>query len=92
MVEPSRSRVREVLHKGNVRHVVVEKDGRRSVDLPVTVVVVAAILGIWVVGILLILALIGGYTIRVEDTEAERPQDSESAAGDVPASGMQPES
>lgn len=92
MAESGRSRVREILHRGNVRHVVVEKDGRRSVDLPLTVVVVAAILAIWAVGILLVLALIAGYTIHIEDTEAEAPADDAGPAGDTPPTGSQPES
>ncbi len=92
MSESSRSRIRELIHRGNVRHVVVEKDGRRSVDLPLTVVIVAAILAIWAVGILLILALIGGYTIHIEDNEAESSPETPVAGTDGPPPGTQPES
>lgn len=92
MSESSRSRIRELIHKGNVRHVVVEKDGRRSVDLPVNVVVAAAILGVWVVGILLILAVVSGYTISVEDHEAEAPAAGAFAEDTPPGAGAPTES
>ncbi len=90
MSESTRSRVRELIHRGNVRHVVVEKEGQRAVDLPLTVVIVAAVLAIWAVGILLILALAGGYTIHIEDHEAEPLPETRQTGVDGPAVETQP--
>ncbi len=87
----NRSRVRELIHKGNVRHVVVEKGGHRTVDLPLNVVIVAAILAIWAVGILLILALVGGYSIHIEDGQSDDSPDDPTVVDVMPPTG-QPES
>ena len=62
-------KVKKVVHEGNVRHVVVEKDGRRVVDLPLTLIIVGAVLAPWIVAILAVVALLLEYRISIENRE-----------------------
>jgi hypothetical protein len=66
-------RAKDLFHEGNARHVIVEKEGRIIVDLPLTIIVIAALLAVWLVAILAAVAVITGCGIRLEGPE--RPQD-----------------
>jgi hypothetical protein len=71
-------RIGDFVHEGNVRHVVVEKEGKRAADLPLTIVVIVGLLAVWAVAILAAIAILSGYTITIENTEAP---ESSSPAG-----------
>ncbi|MGH2634110.1 MAG: DUF4342 domain-containing protein [Tepidiformaceae bacterium] len=83
--ESFKERARDIVHEGNIRHVIVEKDGHRVVDLPLTLVVISALLAIWLVAILAAFAVVSGYEIRIEgpdSTDAAYP-----LPGDLPDGG-----
>lgn len=59
------------------RHVIVEKKGHyRPVDLPLLLLIIAALIAPWLVAIGLVLAVIMGYALRIES----RGEPSEQAA------------
>ncbi len=62
-------KVKQVVHEGNVRHVVVEKGGRRVVDLPLTLIIIGAVLAPWIVAILAVVSLLLEYRISIENRE-----------------------
>lgn len=64
-----KERAKDLVHEGNVRHVLVEKDGRVVVDLPLTIIVISALLAVWLVAILAIVAVLSGCEIRIEGPE-----------------------
>lgn len=64
-------RIGRIIHEGNVRHVIVEKEGRRRADLPLTIAVISVLVAPWLVAILAAIAVIAGYSIRMERTEPE---------------------
>jgi hypothetical protein len=74
-------RAKALLHEGNVRHLVVEKDGWRYADLPLTIVVLVGVFAIWVVAILGAIALLTGCHVTV--VNREQP-DAEAAEPPVP--------
>jgi uncharacterized protein DUF4342 len=59
-------KVKEVIHQGNVRRVIVEHGGRTIAEFPLTVGVVGAVLAPVVAAIAAILALVKDCTIHVE--------------------------
>lgn len=59
-------RIGDIVREGNARHIIAEKEGRRLVDLPLTVIVISVILAPWLVAILAAIAVIAGYSIRME--------------------------
>ena len=59
-------RAKDVVRQGNRRHVIVEKGDHRVVYLPLTIVLLAALLAVWMVAILLVIAVLKGYSISVE--------------------------
>ncbi|HXU23120.1 MAG TPA: DUF4342 domain-containing protein [Tepidiformaceae bacterium] len=75
-------RAKDVLHEGNARHVIVEKHGRVLVDLPLTIVVIAAVLAVWLVAILAAVAVINGCEIRFEGPEKPPHNGDSPSAGD----------
>lgn len=71
------STVKELVHEGNVRRVIIKnEDGRTLLEIPLTVGVVGTVLlPIWA-ALGALAALVSGCTIVVEKvTPAERPQD-----------------
>src|SRR5262249_13154407 len=64
-------RVKELLHEGNVRRVVVKQGARTVVEFPVTVGVVGAIAGPALAALGAIAALLSECTIEVERETAE---------------------
>lgn len=62
-----RARLRYVLPEGSVRHAVVDSKGaHRYIDLPLTVVIVGAVLAPWLAAIGAVVAVVAGCSIRVE--------------------------
>ena len=94
--EPSttlKERAKRLLHEGNVRHLVVEKDGRRVADLPLTIVFVAALVAIWLVVLLAILALLLECKVSIEKHASLVDEPSPAAAqtpDDDASAGLEP--
>lgn len=70
--------VKRVLHEGSVRRIVVKKEERTILDLPLTVGVVGAVLAPALTALGALVALIGDCTIEIE-------RDEPAPAGDPPA-------
>ena len=82
-------RAKDVVRQGNRRHVIVEKGDHRVVYLPLTIVLLAALLAVWLVAILLVIAVLNGYSITVEPGGAETS--APPAAPEVPGAPLAPE-
>jgi hypothetical protein len=65
-------RLKHLFHEGMVRHVLLRKEERKIVDLPLNIVLLGALLAPWLVAIGAIIGLVNGY--RVELT---RPDDDD---------------
>ncbi len=78
-------RVRWAWHEGLVRHVVVHKDDKRPLDLPLTAVIVGGILAPWLLAIGVVVAVIAGYKMETERHEEPAPAPPEMPAGEAPA-------
>lgn len=65
--------------EGLARHVVVEKAEHRPVDLPLTFVVIAAVVAPWLVAIGVVIAVLKGYRLFVErrGDDGDMPEASE---------------
>lgn len=74
-------RAKDLFRRGNRRHVIVEKGDHRVVYLPLTVVILAALLAVWLVAILAVIAVLNGYSIAIEPQPVESPLPD---AGDPP--------
>lgn len=70
--------VKDVWHEGMVRHAIAEKDGRRVLDLPLTLVLGAALIAPWLLVIGVLLAVVFHYEMRFE----RRDSGGEAAGGD----------
>jgi len=79
-----RKRFRQLVHEGNRRRIIVEKDGHRAVDLSLTLLVISALLAVWLVAILAAIAVMSGYTIRMELPIPPAGSDDEAGAADPP--------
>lgn len=68
-------KVREIVHAGNVRRIIIkDEQGRRLIDVPLTIGVIGAILApVWA-AIGAIAALVADCTIEVEKTEDHGPE------------------
>jgi len=80
------SKVRELLHEGNVTRIVVKQNEQTIVEIPVTVAAVGAILGPAIAALGVIAALVSRCTIEIE--RKRRPDDGEP---DNPGPMMNPE-
>ena len=78
-------RFRQLVREGNRRRVIVEKDSHRAVDLSLTLLVISALLAVWLVAILAAIAVMNGYTIRMEMPIAAAASDDEAGAAGPPA-------
>ena len=76
------NKIKEIVHEGNVRRVIVEHDGRTIAEFPLTVGVVGAVLAPVVAAIAAIVALLKDCTIQVEriTTDADGPRRSASVS------------
>ena len=70
--------IKELIHEGNVRRVVVQQHGRTIAEFPLTVGVVGAVLAPVVAAIGAIIALAKDCTIEIERSEARSTPDEQS--------------
>jgi hypothetical protein len=75
-------KVKDLIHEGNVRRVVVQHDGRTVAEFPLTAGVVGAVLAPVLAAIGALVALLKDCTIQVEreDTGATESQEKRTAA------------
>ena len=59
-------RIQQLVHEGNIRHVVISKEDRQVARFSVTVGVVGAVIAPYLAVIALIVALVTGCSIRIE--------------------------
>lgn len=77
--------VRELIHKGNIRRVVIEHQGRTVAEFPLTAGVVGSMLAPPLAAIGAIYALAKECTIKVERVDAvDKPRAAAPAAGATP--------
>lgn len=72
--------VRDTWNAGMAIRAIVEKEGRRIVDLPLNVVIIAGILAPWALGIGVVVAVIAGYRLYTERPPAAEAEAPEAAA------------
>jgi hypothetical protein len=73
MGEQLLTKVKEVLHEGNVRRIIIRHEGRSVMELPMTVGVVSALAMPQLVAIGAISALLAQYSIEVVRFEEPKP-------------------
>jgi hypothetical protein len=66
-------KVKEIVHEGNVRRVVIKQNGRSIAEFPLTAGVVGAVLAPVLAAIGALVALAKDCSIEVERTEATKP-------------------
>lgn len=57
--------VKNLLHQGNVRKVIIQQEGKTLLEIPLTVAVVGTALGLWFAPILAALGAIGALVAKV---------------------------
>jgi hypothetical protein len=74
-------KLRELLHEGNVRHVVIKQAGKAVAEFPITVGVVGAVFAPTLAAVGAIVAVLTDCTLEVQRTEPvdEEPVDRRSA-------------
>ncbi len=73
MGEQLLTKVKEVLHEGNVRRIIIRHEGQTVIELPLTVGVVSALAMPQLVAIGAISALLAQYSIEVVRIEESKP-------------------
>src|SRR4029077_2647316 len=73
-------KVKELIHAGNVRRVVVQHDGHTVAEFPLTVGVVGVVLAPVVAAIAALVALLKDCTIHVERTDTDAASQEEAPA------------
>ena len=63
-------KVKELIHEGNVRRIVIKQGDRTVLELPLTVGAVGALLAPWLAAVGALAAFVTDCTIEVERTEA----------------------
>ena len=74
-------KVKDLIHEGNVRRVIVRHQGRTVAEFPLTLGVVGAALAPVVAAIGAIVALVKDCTIEVERADGEPEKKSDTGAG-----------
>ena len=67
------AKLKELLHEGNVRRVIVQHEGRKIAEFPMTAGVVGAVLAPPLAAIAVLVALLKDCTIQVERDGAGEP-------------------
>jgi hypothetical protein len=67
------AKLKELLHEGNVRRVIVQHEGRKIAEFPMTAGVVGAVLAPPLAAIAVLVALLKDCTIQVERDSAGDP-------------------
>jgi len=77
------TKIKDLIHEGNVRRVVIQHDGRTIAEFPLTAGVVGAVLAPVLAAIGALVAVLQDCSIHVEreKTEPERDETTRSAAG-----------
>jgi hypothetical protein len=78
-------KVRELIHEGNVRRVIVKHEGRKIAEFPLTAGVVGAVIAPVVAAIGALVALMKDCTIDVERDQTAVPPPAQVATSGVPA-------
>ncbi len=73
-------RIKEMVHEGNVRRVVVEQDGRKIAEFPLTVGVVGTVVAPVLAAAGALVAVVKDCTIRVERQEPDPPPTADTPA------------
>ena len=79
------SKIKGLIHEGNVRRVVIQHQGRTVAEFPLTAGVVGALLAPVLAAIGALVALLQECTIQVERSESERGERSQTAARSLSA-------
>ena len=74
-----RERVQNLWHQGMVRHVLVRKDERVPVDVPLNLVVLGTLLAPWLVAAGAVIGLVQGYRIEMHGEPESAPGDTTGA-------------
>jgi hypothetical protein len=74
------AKLKELLHEGNVRHVVIKQAGRTVAEFPITIGVVGAVFAPTLAAVGAVVAVLTDCTLEVERTEP-----AEERRGDQPA-------
>ena len=83
-----RGRVEDLWHEGMVRHVLVRKEERVPVDVPLNLVVLGTLFAPWLVATGAVIGLVQGYRIEMHGESEEVPGDE---AGNAPAEPTPPD-
>ncbi len=78
--EPIVERLKQLIHEGNVRRVVIKHQGRSVAEFPVTVGVVGAVLAPVVAAIGGLVAVLKDCTIEVEREQAQETSEEQKRA------------
>jgi len=65
------NRVKEILHEGNIRRIVIKQEGRSLIEIPLTVAAIGALLAPILAAVGALAALVINCTIEVERIEKE---------------------
>lgn len=83
--------VRFLWYEGSVRHVIIHKDEHQPIDLPLVLVLAAAVFAPWLLAIGIVVAVVKGYAIRIErqapdegEEDAWAPLPDEPTGAEVP--------
>ncbi|HEY1015124.1 MAG TPA: DUF4342 domain-containing protein [Herpetosiphonaceae bacterium] len=82
------AQIKDLVHEGNVRRIIIKQDERVIVEFPLTVGVVGAVVAPVLAGVAVIAALLAECTIEVE---REEPAPPAPAADTIPLSVEAPE-
>ena len=78
-------KLRDLVHQGNVRRVIVEHQGRTVAEFPLTAGVVGAVFAPVLAAIGALLALLQNCTIRVERAQDATPEPAPERTDETPA-------
>ncbi len=65
------NRVKEILHEGNIRRIVIKQEGKTLIEIPLTVAAIGALLAPILAAVGALAALVINCTIEVERIEKE---------------------
>ena len=73
------ARLKELIHEGNVRRIVVQHDGRTVAEFPMTAGIVGAVIAPILAAIGALVALLQNCTIRIERDDSSKRSDQPAA-------------
>lgn len=65
------NRIKEIIHEGNIRRIVIKQEGRTLIEIPLTVAAIGALLAPILAAVGALAALVTNCTIEVERIEKE---------------------